>query len=184
MTTACRIAVALVRSAEDLARARRELGDLFSWRQQDAVKSPNTLLGVWLDEDMVTTPPHELTVHNTSGANRTFYILETTGVSDIWTLCWLDTSERDRHNDLSRLDLIAALIHSTAPNGREDLPFARFIPVISSDATPSEVRTELGKLLEHYPHHLMPAWFQDSVTGRWVSAEYITARSGQWTNAS
>ena len=158
---------ALVRGSADLARACEELGDFFSFRRRQRDQAPlaETLLGIWIEPRMAVEVPCVLTLRDQSAAGRPVQIRETTGLSGIWTMCWLETPGGEDRNEVSRQDLLGALIESSG-FGQEGVPSGRFIPVFRSDAAPSEAQTEMRSLRKWYPHHMIAPLYQDPVTGR------------------
>lgn len=153
----------LVSSSEDLARARIELSDVLGlrMRQQGQVSPPEGLLGIWIERRMAAEIPCVLTVHDQCADGRHIHIRESAGLSDIWTILWLETLGGKDRNQVSRLCLLGALVES-AGLGQE----GRFVPVFRSDTAPSEVQTQMRNLLKWYSHHLMTRLFQDPATGR------------------
>ena len=172
----------LVRSLEDLARSCIELNDFFSFRRkQYPEKVSEALLGIWIDPRMAAEPPGAL-VHN-QAAYRPVRIREAFGLQAIWTLCWLETPAGEDRSEVSRRDLLAALIES-ACLCQEGLPPGRFIPVFPSETSPSAVQIEMRSLLASHLHCLMSPWFQDSATGLLIRPEvYEAAQEGTWIAA-
>jgi len=172
----------LVRSLEDLARSCIALNDLFSFRHKHYPEAVlETLLGIWIDPRMAAESPGAL-VHN-QAAYRPVRIRETVGLQSIWTLCWLETPAGEDRDEVSRRDLLAALIEP-ADLCQEGLPPGRFIPVFASEAPSSEVQIEMRSLLASHPHHLMSPWFQDAATGLLIRPDvYEAAQEGTWIAA-
>lgn len=158
---------ALVRGSTDLVRAREELGDFFAFRRrhEGQAQIPETLLGIWIEPGITVEALCVPTSRGHSAAGRPVQIRETAGLSGIWTMCWLGTPGGEGGNEVSRQDLLSALIEPT-DSGQERMPPGRFIPVFPSDAAPSEVQTQMRSLLQLYPHHLMAPLYQDRDTGR------------------
>lgn len=152
---------ALVRSSEDLDRTCIELSNFFSFRrrQRDQAQVPETLLGIWIEPRMAAEIQCVLTVHDQSAADRPIHIRETAGLSGIWTICWLEIPGGKDRNEVSRLDLLGALIES-AGLGQEGVSLGRFAPVFRSDTAPpsSALRDQIF-------------WFR-------VAPTPLTARSG------
>jgi len=158
---------AIVHSSTDLFRACEQLGDFFAFRRQKEGQAqiPETLLGIWITPDITIEALCVPTSRGHSAAGRPVQIRETAGLSGIWTMCWLGTPGGEGGNEVSRQDLLSALIEP-ADSGQEGMPPGRFIPVFPSDAAPSEVQTQMRSLLQQYPHHLLAPLYQDRDTGR------------------
>lgn len=169
----------LVRSLEDLARSCIELNDFFSFRRKHYPETVlETLLGIWVDPRMAAEPPGAL-VHS-QAAYRPVRIRETFGLQAIWTLCWLETPAGEDRGEVSRRELLAALIES-AGLCQDGMPSGRFIPVFPSEASPSAVQIEMRSLLTPHPLYLMSPWFQDSATGLLIRPDvYDTAQEVTW----
>lgn len=169
----------LARSLDDLTRSGIELNDFFSFRRKHyPARALETLLGIWIDPRMAAEPPGTL-VHNQT-AYRPVRIKETVGLQSIWTLCWLETPAGEDRSEVSRRDLLAALIES-AGLCQEGLPPGRFIPVFPSEAPSPAVQIEMRSLLAQHPHHLMRPWLQDSATGLLIRPDvYDTAQEATW----
>ncbi|HAS1942879.1 MULTISPECIES: hypothetical protein [Enterobacteriaceae] len=94
------------------------------------------------------------------------------------TLCWLETPAGEDRGEVSRRDLLGALIES-ASLWQDGMPSGRFIPVFPSEAPSSEAQIEMRSLLARYSQHLMSPWFQDSATGLLIHPDvYDTAQEG------
>lgn len=167
----------LVRSLEDLACSCIELNDFFSFRRKYYPETVlETLLGIWIDPRTAAEPPGAL-LHN-QAAYRPVRIRETVGLQAIWTLCWLETPAGEDRGEVSRRDLLGALIES-ASLWQDGMPSGRFIPVFPSEAPSSEAQIEMRSLLARYSQHLMSPWFQDSATGLLIHPDvYDTAQGG------
>lgn len=158
---------ALVRSTTDLVRAREGLGDFFAFRrwQEGQAQIPDALLGIWIAPGIAVEALCIPTSRGHSAAGRPVQIRETAGLSGIWTICWLEIPSCDDRDEVSRLDLLSALIEPT-DYVQERISPRRFIPVFPSDAALCEVQMQIRSLRQLYPHHLMAPLYQDRDTGR------------------
>ena len=158
-----RSAVLLVRSLADLEHANGHLVAYLSslWRRTPAGECARPL-GIWIDPDGVENPPLTLKLPDCGDVHRTVPVTETTGISGIWTLCWLETAART----LAPVDLATALLDYY---GYED-PAAhaeRFTLIVPGDVPAGGIRSELQKLKARYPSLLLPPIYQRT-SGCWV----------------
>lgn len=159
--------LALVRSLEDIPHRSIGLNNFLLFKNQHGHAKPSErLLGIWLDPDMVADTPDSLGVRN-QGADQDIYIRETSGLQGIWTICWLGAADEKEGDEISRLLLLDSLIER-AEARQQGPPSGRFIPVFHSNAAEFELKVEMGQLVEQNSHYVMPAWFQDAVTGRLI----------------
>lgn len=158
---------ALVRDADNLARACTELSALLAWRLRRHRALPSALiLGIWIEPRMVAEVPARLTARDRPKAGQPGRIQSSVGLSGIWTLCWLDNDQTDRQS------LLRGLAEAT-PDG---IPSGGFVPVFAADAEESQVQSELGALRDCYPKVLSPL-YQDRMTGQISSDRPCTPRS-------
>ena len=152
-----RSAFLLVRSNADLARASEDLAAYLSiLRRPPPLTDCDTLQGIWIDEEGVANLPCALVLPDADPAQRTVRILEATGINGIWMLCWLDAAA----STVSRVNLVAALLACFGHEENAKLA-ARFIPIVTHDASDSNARAELQVLEARYPGLVLPPIYQD-----------------------
>lgn len=158
-----RSAILLVRSLADLERSKQQLTAYLSFLgQRMAAGESAGPLGIWIDPHGVANPPPTLNLPDRDDAQRTVPVVETTGVSGIWTLCWLETPART----VSPVDLATALLDYY---GYED-PAAhaeRFIPIVPGDVPADGISVELQELEARYPSLALPPIYQRTSSG-WI----------------
>lgn len=139
----------LVRRLADLQRISAELTDYLSMLHRWSPGStPETLRGIWIDEDGVANLPSELVLPDAAGGRRTLRILETTGINGIWMLCRLEAAAPS----VSRVDLAAALLECFGYLETETATLAaRFLPVFAGDTPDHHANSELQALEVRYP---------------------------------
>ncbi len=165
--------LALVRSLPDLERACEELSDFLSLRcQRNPTAIPDTLLGIWVDTHLAANTPCTLRLREWPTARRTARIGETTGVSGIWMLCWLEVPTRARAP--SRGELLGALLEASMYDREARQPW--FVPVFPLYTPARDVNAEMQRLNTRYPN-LLPPLYQDPSTGRLeMRAAYLPRR--------
>ena len=153
----------MVRSQDDLERAKDELTSCLSILQQKAPDSGvDSLQGIWIDAQGVANLPRELNVPEPDDAPQTVRIAEAMGINGIWMICWLEVAP----DTMSRADLVAGLLESQGQEGPTDLS-AQYIPVVAGEGPDPDLTQELRSLEERYPGLLLPPRFQDA-NGRLV----------------
>lgn len=156
-------AVLLVRSLQDLEQSNSHLATYLSiFSQRIAAGESAIPLVVWIDPDAVVNPPLTLKLPDRDDAQRTVPVTETTGITGIWTLCWLETAA----GTVSLVDLATALLDHCS---YED-PAAyteRFTLIVPGDVPAGGVRAELQKLEARYPSLLLPPIYQRT-SGCWI----------------
>jgi hypothetical protein len=149
MPSESRGAFLLVRRLADLQRISEELTDYMSLLHRWSPGStPETLRGIWIDEDGVANLPSELVLPDADGGQRTVRILETTGINGIWMLCRLEAAD----TSVSRVDLVAALLECFGYLKTETATLAaRFLPVFADDTPNHRATSEFQALEVRYP---------------------------------
>jgi hypothetical protein len=166
--------LALVGRLDDIPRRGIGLNDFLLFKSQhDPAMSAEMLLGIWLDPHMVADTSDVLVVAN-QHVDQGIYIRETAGLRGIWTICWLGAVDEKDGDDICRLLLLESLIKQV--NARKHgPPSGRFIPVFPSRTSEPELKNEMDRLRAQNSHYLMPAWFQDTATGRLFRPDVDTA---------
>jgi hypothetical protein len=110
----------------------------------------------------VENPPLTLKLPDRDDALRTVPVTETTGITGIWTLCWLETAART----ISPVDLATGLMDYY---GYEDAATyaERFTLIVPGDVPAGGIRAELQKLKARYPSLVLPPIYQRT-SGCWV----------------
>jgi len=162
---------ALVRSRQDLARVRNDLSDFFATliRHSGRESPTEDLIGIWINAPLAKQSPHLLTVRCRSTPDRHIDVRQTAALSGIWTVCWLEQAQEQGPIEVSRLDVLSALVASSGrdqPGG----PPSRFVPVFRNDVAARAIHAELDNLREHHPMRLMTPWLQDPASGRLSTA--------------
>jgi hypothetical protein len=102
----------LVRSDNDIPRACREAREFLTFRDARFPKNreerDEQFVGIWVDPDMVDSPPELLGCSAASG-HRAFRIRGSFGSSGIWLLCWVDPAPGSSSTDLAALREALAL---------------------------------------------------------------------------
>lgn len=102
----------LVRSDNDIPRACREAREFLTFRDARFPKTREEhgeqFVGIWVDPDMVDSPPELLGCSAASG-DRAFRIRGSFGSSGIWLLCWVDSAPGSSSADLAALREALAL---------------------------------------------------------------------------
>ncbi len=156
--TESRSAFLLVRNDACLARAIEDLRVYKSFlRRRSPASGIETVQGIWIDEDGVANLPRALVLPDAAGSRRTVRILEATGISGLWMLCWLEAAA----STVSRVDLVAALLACFGPKVATTHT-ARFVPVFADDAPDSWVSAQLHLLEAHHLGLVRPPIYQDA----------------------
>ena len=144
----------LVRSAGDVPRACREVGDFLAFQRSRLptahVEQDRRLIGIWVDPLMVETPPDVFGRASVSGQHQ-FRIRESVGVGGIWQLCSLDTDLAGEPADLGSIhgSVVSALI------GEQPLfqhpQTQQFAPVFDADDRCSLIHLLSERLRERFP---------------------------------
>jgi hypothetical protein len=150
----------LVRRFADLERASEELAAYLSiLHRRSPGSAPEVIQGIWIDDEGVANLPSALVLPGVGGARRTVRILETTGISGIWMLCWLEAAART----VARVDLVAALLDCFGHEETETATLAaRFIPVFTGDTSEPSAREESRALKLRYPGLVLSPVYLDS----------------------
>ena len=153
----------LVRRFADLERASEELAAYLSiLHRRSPGGAPEVIQGIWIDDEGVANLPSALVLPGVGGARRTVRILETTGISGIWMLCWLEAAART----VSRVDLVAALLECFGYEETETATLAaRFIPVFRGDTPERSAKDELHALEARYPGLVLTPLYLDDNGG-------------------
>lgn len=151
MITQTRSAFLQVRALTDLDRATQQLTAYLEILRRHTPGAEQALLGIWIDDADVSHPPTALRITDAQGAERTLPISETTGISGIWILCWLDVAA----GSVSRAELVAALCDCYGPRPNSQST-RRFIPVYANGVPESSIDTEIAALRALYPGLLFP----------------------------
>lgn len=158
-----RSAILLIRGLADLERSNSHLATYLSFfLQRKAAGESAAPLGIWIDPDAVANPPLSLKLPDRDDAQRTVPVTETTGITGIWTLCWLETAART----VSLVDLATALLDHC---GYED-PAAnaeRFTLIVPGTVPADGISAELQKLKARYPSLVLPPIYQRT-SGCWT----------------
>lgn len=170
--------IAFVRSAAYLPRTCNDLSDLFAIRRQQFPRAtPENLLGFWLEPHMAVEIPQMLTPPEPAIAGPSIRILESTGPSAIWTLCWLKALDGSDHGGISRHDILNALLAASAD--KDGMSSGCFVPVFADDTPASQVQAEIRNLNQLHPHHVKAPLYQDPATGRLSSPRFYVTFPGE-----
>lgn len=151
------ICFALVRTIEDIPRASREIGILLSMhRKQRPANSAQHLLGIWVHRRMAAQPPSSLVRIVASETICRYQVVQTTSLSGIWTLCWLEPAPPAPAppSQQELLDCLRATAGEDADNGI-------YIPVFTTNSK----LVEAMKLQDSCPESVKPPLFWDSEKG-------------------
>ena len=147
MTTEPRCTFALVRNLADLENASEMLTEYLSiLRLSHSPARAEPVMGIWIDEQGVANMPCMLELRMPSGARREARILEATGVSGVWMLCWLEAPARTT----SRAALLEALLEACGHQPQDASP-GHFIPVFATDESDETAEAEMQLLQTLYP---------------------------------
>jgi hypothetical protein len=149
---------ALVRDPAFLTRATSDLSDFFAYQWQEQRMAPDHLLGLWVEPHLFDDLPPSLLPNSPGLRSRSSRIVESLGVSGIWTLCWIENPAVMRSTLLDAL--IDASLRAGAPAGS-----GRFVPVFRSNAWESEVRADL-EVLGGKTALVLPPLSQNPASGR------------------
>jgi hypothetical protein len=165
------ICFALVRTIEDIPRASREIGILLSMhRKQRPANSAQHLLGIWVHRRMVAQPPSSLVRIVASEAVCRYQVVQTTSLSGIWTLCWLEPAP-----PASALPSQQELLDCLRATAGEDAGNGSYIPIFTTDSKLAEAL----KLRDSCPESVQPPLFWDSEKGRFSRVRLVRQTPGR-----
>lgn len=167
-----RSAFLLVRALADLERVSPALSAYLMILRRHVAEAAEALLGIWVDDEDVADLPCALTIAESQGLQRTFRVLESTGINCIWMLCWLEEAA----GSPTRAELAAALWQNYGDKpGVARAP--RFIPVYSNEMPESSVHADAEALAARCPDLLLPPIHLDS-SGRLILPIELLVRTG------
>lgn len=147
----------LARSVEDLTRTRTDFAGLLSVLiQRGAPSIAEAMLGICIDAQAMANVPCELEINEFPKGGRTVRIVEATGVSGIWMLCFLDAPA----GTVSRSDLLDALLNNFGRE-QEGFPLLRFVPVFPYGASAVDEGAEVQLLKARHSALLLPSLYLD-----------------------
>lgn len=149
---------ALVRDPAFLTRATSDLSDFFAYQWQEQRVAPDQLLGLWIEPHLFGALPPHLAPGGSGLRSRSSRIVESLGVTGIWTLCWIENPV------VLRTSLLEALVEASRRTGAPP-GSGRFVPVFRSNAWESEVRADL-EVLGDKGALVLPPLSQNPATGR------------------
>lgn len=160
-------AFAVVRAHDVLAQACEDISTYFSLRnkRRPSAEDSEQMLGIWMPQECRTQKFATLYRRYLHEAGNSLDAAASAGVSDLWTLFWMDDSAGcSSGRGLSRAGLVAKLmdIHARCKNGSCE---GRFMPVFPDSSVRPAMRREMASLHDAYPAHIGSPVVQDSATG-------------------
>ena len=158
---------AVVRAHDVLAQACEDIGTCLSLRnaRQSSAEDFEQMLGIWLPRERRMQKFPALYRSYLQDVGRSLDAAASAGISDLWTVFWMDESSgRFSGRRLSRAELAAKLIgiHARCTNGSCE---GCFMPVFPGTSVRSAMRRETASLRDAYPAHIGRPIVQDSATG-------------------
>lgn len=160
-------AFAVVRAHDVLVQACEDISTCLSLRnaRRPGTEDFEQMLGIWLPRECRMQKFATLYRRYLHDVGKSLDAAASAGVSDLWTLFWMDGSAGcSGGRGLSRAGLVAKLIdvHACCTNGSCE---GRFMPVFPDSSVRSAVRREMASLHDAYPAHIGSPVVQDSATG-------------------
>jgi len=156
-----------VRTADDLARACREVGELFaSCRcRRSGSFADRRILGAWIDEHAVTELPQGLNLRLPSNQTILLAVRETFALWGIWAVALIESVclETKAGMELSHDIVLDALI---ALEQCDTAKVGRYLPAFARDTPKKQVRAEIKRLNIRYPLQIEQPIYYDPVTGK------------------
>lgn len=137
----------LLREAGDLERLRNQLTALLSilGGRGASIQFGNTLLGLWIDSQEHSRPPHMHESLPQPARAKGLRIVEAIGIKGIWMLFLPDS----RPGAQSRTEALAALLETWGQDGPRTST-GQFAPIFDSAAKPALVWQEMQHLERRY----------------------------------
>lgn len=166
---------AIVRSPADVSRATQEIGTLLSIAGNSQTTEPaRQLLGLWVHPTMVKEPPACLVKPSVQEKGGNPQVVQTTSMSGIWALCWLDDMQSAESGSLSQRELFDCLLATSGEEAAE----GKYIPVYSNETEFSDAL----KLQNSNIHTVLPPLFWDTVKKRLSRLRLVSSRPSQTTD--
>lgn len=161
------IAFAVLRSLDDLARARRELGVFLSMvhRQTPAAWHAESFLGIWIHTGMIDSGPICCSQQTGQAGAWRQRVVQNTSLSGLWTIYWLQSDDGDTAIELRR-QLVECMIAECGAEGQ-------FVPVFSMSKQHALAVSESARLQEAYPGRVLPPLHLDAARGLLVHLRLV-----------
>lgn len=174
----------LIRSNSDLFSSCQNIADFLAvWQQRvGSSTGASPLMGVWIHPQSPDNSPSHIGCTLPRGdsiiTQIEYDISESSGLSGIWTLCWLNVRQPEESFDRS-LQHEALLLSLLEWSNQEvfEAAIGQFSPVFDSKDQPDLIWSKVSHLRRHYPGRIAMPFVHDTQTARLYPAE---GKSDRW----
>jgi len=158
---------AVLRSLDDLARARREFGVFFSMvhRQRPSAWHAESFLGIWMNARMLDSAPSCFSQQTGQAGAWRQRVVQNTSLAGIWTIYCLQPNDGDTAIE-PRRQLLECMIAECGAEGQ-------FVPVFSHNTDHALAVSESARLQEAYPGRVLPPLHLDAARGLLVHLRVV-----------
>ena len=153
---------AIVRSRDDLSRAQNEIGALFKIinNLNQPERFCKKLLGIYIYSQIDSLTQACLSRTNDQPYESRIRIMQITSLSGIWTLCWLESSDRESAAP-TRQEILDCLVDVCGKSIRD----GQFLPVFPFNAESKLVQAEMQRMTESHPDRIRAPLFLNRELG-------------------